>query len=165
MSLNEDIAAIARQEADLHFDGFTEADAFRLGNLVHAEATRRALALVVNIRSAARTLFHAATPGSAPDNDDWIRRKSNTALRVNRSSYGYGLGLRERGESIDPGRGMEPLDYAAHGGAFPIRVRGTGVVAALTVSGLPQREDHRLAVWAVCTFLGIDPAAYDLPSA
>ena len=162
MSLDDDIAAIARQEADLHFDSFSEADAFRLGALVHAEATRRALALVVNIRTAARTLFHAATPGTAPDNDEWVRRKSNTVLRVNRSSYGFGLGLAKRGDSIGPGRGMELADFATHGGAFPIHVRATGVVAALTVSGLPQREDHRLAVWAICRYLALDPADYDL---
>ncbi|HVK34557.1 MAG TPA: heme-binding protein, partial [Microlunatus sp.] len=37
-------------------------------------------------------------------------------------------------------------EYAVTGGSFPLRVRGVGVVAAVTVSGLSSREDHDLAV-------------------
>jgi len=37
-------------------------------------------------------------------------------------------------------------DYAVTGGSVPIRVRGAGVVAALTLSGLSSEEDHALAV-------------------
>jgi uncharacterized protein (UPF0303 family) len=51
---------------------------------------------------------------------------------------------------------MPVSDYAGHGGCFPIRVTGTGVVAAVTVSGLPQRADHELAVEALCAELGHD---------
>ena len=39
-----------------------------------------------------------------------------------------------------------PRMFAAHGGAFPILVRGTGCIGTVAVSGLPQLEDHRLVV-------------------
>lgn len=35
------------------------------------------------------------------------------------------------------------------GGSVPIRVRGAGVVAALTISGLSSEDDHALAVEAI----------------
>ena len=41
----------------------------------------------------------------------------------------------------------------AAGGAFPIRVRGVGLVGTVTVSGLPQLEDHRLVVTTLERFL------------
>ena len=164
MSLDSDIAAIAQQEQLLRFAGFTEDDAFRLGCLIREEAARQGLSVAIDIRDAARVLFAATLPGTAPDNADWIRRKSATVLRTHRSSYGFGRMLEARGQSLGPDRNMDPADYAAHGGGFPIHVSGTGVVACVTVSGLPQREDHRLATYGVCTFLGLDPADHDLPA-
>ncbi len=162
MSLEEDIAAIARQEAELRFDGFDENDAFRLGQILREEAGDSALA--IEIRTPSRQLYLTVLPGSTPDNGEWMRRKANTVLRVHRSSYGFGKQLELSGGVISEDRGMAPAEYVAHGGSFPIHVRGVGVVAAATVSGLPQREDHRLVVRAICRFLGVDPAAYDIPA-
>jgi uncharacterized protein (UPF0303 family) len=42
----------------------------------------------------------------------------------------------------------------AHGGSFPIRI-GELCVGAITVSGLPQREDHDLLTRTLATFLGV----------
>ena len=44
-------------------------------------------------------------------------------------------------------------DYAAHGGAFPLIIRDVGVVGTITVSGLPQQEDHELVVTTLKQFL------------
>lgn len=164
MSLENDIAAIAAQEAALTFESFDEDTAFALGCLIRDEAARRATPCAIDIRTAARPLFAATMPGTAPDNAEWIRRKSNLVLRTHRSSYGFGRDLEAKGKALGGDSGLAPADYASHGGGFPIRVRGTGVVACLTVSGLPQREDHRLAVWGICTILGLDPASHDLPA-
>jgi uncharacterized protein (UPF0303 family) len=35
-------------------------------------------------------------------------------------------------------------------------VKGAGVIGSVTVSGLPQRDDHNLAVEALCTMLRRD---------
>jgi uncharacterized protein (UPF0303 family) len=48
--------------------------------------------------------------------------------------------------------GLDPADYAAHGGAFPVRIANVGIVAVVTVSGLPQAEDHALVVTALERF-------------
>ncbi len=163
MSLDDDIAIITRQEAELVFPSFNEDDAHRLGCLLREQAVARGKPVAIEIRTPARALFVTTTPGSAPDNADWIRRKSNTVLRLHRSSYGFGRSLAQSGTTISAERGLDAMDYAAHGGAFPITVKGTGVIGVVTVSGLPQREDHRLVVRGICLFLGRDPAGYDLP--
>ena len=84
-------------------------------------------------------------PGSAPLNDRWARRKSNTALLFQLPRCWSAGATRPRSESLAR-HGLSSGDYAEHGGAVPIRVAGVGVVAVATVSGLPQVEDHRLVV-------------------
>jgi len=56
---------------------------------------------------------------------------------------------------LDEGSGVDPIQYAAHGGSFPIIVRDVGVVGTVTVSGLPQAADHALVVEVLRTFLGV----------
>jgi uncharacterized protein (UPF0303 family) len=54
--------------------------------------------------------------------------------------------------------GLPLRDYADHGGSFPISVKGVGCVGAVTVSGLPQREDHALVVQVLAQMCGVDPS-------
>jgi uncharacterized protein (UPF0303 family) len=43
--------------------------------------------------------------------------------------------------------------FAAHGGAFPIRVRDVGVIGTVTVSGPPQADDHAFVTEMIGAFL------------
>lgn len=138
-----DIADLEAEYAGLELPRFTEADALRLGQVLIDLAAD--LPVVIDIRTADRTLFHAALPGSAPLNDLWARRKSNTALMFQLPSLLVAARNRAKDEPLDR-HGLGPADYADSGGAVPIRVKGAGVVAVATVSGLPQVEDHKLVV-------------------
>lgn len=62
----------------------------------------------------------------------------------------------EQKQSSLEARGLPTVDYASHGGSFPIRVQNAGVIAAVTVSGLPQRADHEFVVEALCAELNQD---------
>lgn len=139
------IEELDAEAAALVLPAFDEATALRLGVLLVGMAQAESLPVVIDIRTADRTLFHAALPGSAPLNDLWARRKSATALKFHEASLLVGARNREKGETL-ANHGLDLADHADHGGAVPIRVRGAGVVAVATVSGLPQVEDHRLVV-------------------
>jgi uncharacterized protein (UPF0303 family) len=57
--------------------------------------------------------------------------------------------------------GLAEADYATHGGAFPIRIKGVPhPIGCVVVSGLPQDEDHQLAASTIAAFLNIG----DVPS-
>ena len=131
---------------------FTEATALALGTVLVNLARASSLPVVIDIRSADRTFFHAALPGSAPLNDLWARRKSATALLFQEASLLVGTRHREKGESLAR-HGLSHDAHADNGGAVPLRVAGVGVVAVVTVSGLPQVEDHRLAVRGIQALL------------
>ena len=150
----DDLARISAQEQELQFAAFDEETAWRLGTQVRGFAIARKLSLVVEVRRFAQPLFYAAMPGTTPDNPEWIRRKGNVTARFHRSSYAIRLELDEKKSNLFERYGLPMADYAAHGGSFPLRVLGAGVIGSITVSGLPDRADHQLAVEALCSELG-----------
>jgi uncharacterized protein (UPF0303 family) len=148
------IDTIEKQEARLVFKAFDELAALNLGQRLVTLALSQAAPVVIDIRTPDRTLFHAALPGASPDNDHWARRKSNVTLRFHKASLRVGETNRLRERGVTPDLGLDPLDYADHGGSFPVRVAGTGVVAAITVSGLKSQEDHDMIVAVLEDLLG-----------
>jgi len=148
------VAELAAQEAELQLPGFDEDQAWVLGVALVGEARRRGAGVVIDIERAGWQLFHAALPGSAPDNDEWVRRKGNVVRRFGRSSLHVGQLCRDQGTTLEEKYAVPSADYAAHGGAFPLLVRGVGPVGVVAVSGLPQLEDHDLLLTVLRGWLG-----------
>ena len=165
MAQTQDLARIVEQEGTLIYDDFGEAQAYRLGTLIHQMARERRLAVVIDIRFWDRPLFFAALPGSTGANAEWARRKINSVRLYHKSSYRLFLEMGARERIFRPDFGHSSADFAIAGGAFPLRVRKVGVVGAVAVSGLPQREDHALVVTALGACLGMDGARAASPPA
>jgi uncharacterized protein (UPF0303 family) len=138
------IAELAAQEAELRRTHFDEDDAWRLGTALRDVARERGLPVAIDVRRGDHHLFHAALPGSAPDNDAWLVRKARVVARFHHSSLYVGQLCRDAGRTIEEMFLVPEGEYAAHGGAFPVTVTGVGVVGCVAVSGLPQLEDHAL---------------------
>ena len=147
------IATIQEQERNLVFTRFDNLDAWRLGCVLVELATDRDLAVTIDVRRGAQQLFHAALPGTTADNDSWVDRKARVVERFGASSYLVGLRSVAKGTTFAVQHDLPLQQYAAHGGSFPVRVADVGIVAAVTVSGLPQADDHALVVEAVRDFL------------
>jgi uncharacterized protein (UPF0303 family) len=155
MGLNEDLERVSQQERELQFDNMDEQTAWEIGSRLRALGIERGLSIVVDVRRFGQPLFYTALSGTTPDNVEWVRRKGNAVERFHRSSYGLGLHLKNKNDSIEA-RGLPIADYASHGGSFPITVKNAGIVGSITVSGLPQRADHELVVEALCSILHRD---------
>lgn len=158
MTLEQDIERIARQEERLVLDTFDATRAWGLGLRLQAMASARSLAVTIEIRHGGHTVFFHAMQGTSPVNADWARRKRNVVDLLWQSSYGVGRALLRDDTTLEAKLGLPTRDYAAHGGAFPLRVLGCGCVGVVTVSGLPQRADHAMVVEALCAECGVDPA-------
>ena len=166
MATPEDLAHVIRQEAELRLPQFDYDDAWKLGVLLRDLAVSRNHALVIDIRrfgQPPQPLFYSALHGTTPDNARWVERKSNVVARFHRSSYQVGLYLAQHGLTFTEKYALPEADYAAHGGGFPLHVTNVGVIGSVTVSGLPQREDHNLVVEGLCLLLGRDPDELRLP--
>ncbi len=153
MGLNEDLQKIAQQERELELPRLDAQIAWDLGSRLRAMAAKRNLAVVIDVRRFGQPLFYAAMDDTTPDNVEWVRRKSNVVARFHHSSYVAGLKEKLKNQTLAESQALPMTDYATHGGSFPLRVAGAGVVGSATVSGLPQRADHELVVEALCTML------------
>jgi uncharacterized protein (UPF0303 family) len=155
MGLAEDIERVALQESELRLPRLDAQIAWELGTRLRAMAIERSFAIVIDVRRFGQQLFYAALEGTTPDNPEWVRRKTNVVARYHRSSYGMGLQLKLKEQTLEE-RGHTIADFAAHGGSFPLHVENAGIVGCVTVSGLAQRADHELVVEALCAMLGLD---------
>jgi uncharacterized protein (UPF0303 family) len=143
------LAQLAAEEEELQFSGFTNDDAWELGSALVAAGREQGLPIAVDISRNRHQLFHASLPGTTPDNDSWIQRKTRVVDRFGHSSLYVRQASIERGTTFEAEFGLDQERYAAHGGAFPIIVRSVGPVGAVVVSGLPQVADHRMVVAAL----------------
>ncbi|MEU8753919.1 heme-degrading domain-containing protein [Streptomyces chartreusis] len=151
--LTPPLQELEAQERRLVFPRFTHDDAWALGCLLVEMARERQAPVAIDIHRSGQQLFHAALPGSTPDNDAWIARKRRVVERYGSASYIVGARFRAKGTTFEDSSRLDPDTYAAHGGSFPINVEGAGVIGSVTVSGLPQLEDHRMVTEALEQFL------------
>ncbi|MEV7397145.1 heme-degrading domain-containing protein [Aeromicrobium sp. NPDC092404] len=154
MTGGELLDELEAQERRLVFDRFDEQTAWDLGVALRDAGLAAQLPIAISIRRNGQELFHAALPGASADNDGWLARKSAVVDRYGRSSLRVGEEFRVNGGSFDEDSRLDVGTYAAHGGAFPILLRGTGCIGTVAVSGLPQLEDHRLVVETLSAMLG-----------
>ena len=153
MSQDELLQQLAAEQDRLSFARFDFADAWAIGSDLVASARQQRLAITIDITVSGQQLFHAALPGTSPDNDRWVARKNRVVGRFFRSSYYIAKLLEAKGKSIEEVYGLPSADYAASGGALPIVLHGCGVIGTITVSGLPHQDDHRMVAEAIVRHL------------
>ena len=150
----EDILkTLLQQEQELQFTSFNETTAWQLGTQMVEHAMREKLPITIDITRGQQQLFHYSLPGTAADNDEWVKRKVRLVNRFGHSSFYMGQMLKHKGKTIEQSYLIAESEFAAHGGCFPIIVKGTGMIGMITVSGLPQEEDHKFVVESIRAFL------------
>ena len=141
------------EESELQFSGFDEDTAWEIGNALINRAVTEKLSITVDIARGEHQVFHASRPGTSADNDEWVKRKTRLVNRFGHSSFYVGQLLKSMGKSLEAVFLIPESVYAAHGGCFPIIVKGTGPVGTITVSGLTQEDDHKLVTAAIRDYL------------
>lgn len=148
------LAALLEEEERLIFSSFDYATAWQLGSAMRQAALEGDLPLALSIRRGGQRLFHAALPGSSGNNDAWLERKCAVVDLFGHSSYYVGCQSRAQGhDDFNVAQRLDPERFAAHGGAFPLLLRGSGCVGTIAVSGLPELDDHRFVVAQLERFL------------
>jgi uncharacterized protein (UPF0303 family) len=151
--MDEILEQLLQEEQELQFTRFNEDTTWELGSRLVQQARSMNLPVTIDITRGAHQLFHASLPGTSADNDEWIKRKVRLVYRFGHSSFYMGQLLKSKGKRIEESYLISESEYAPHGGCFPVIVKGTGMVGTITVSGLPQEDDHKLVVQAIRDYL------------
>ena len=155
MTVEELVKVLEMQEEILQFSSFTNADAWELGNIVIQEAKRLGRTIAVRIRlNNGYTVFQYGMDGTNLLNEQWMTRKENTVKTLEESSLRFCMNLRANQESLED-HFLDPRDYAACGGGFPIRVEEVGGIGTIVVSGLDHVSDHDLLVKCISKYLHV----------
>ena len=144
------------EHSELQFSSFSNSMALELGLRLVEKARLKEQVVTVDIRKHGQQIFHYALEGTSADNDSWIIRKSRVADRFGKSSLYMKELLLEKEKSLDELYFIDGSEYAAFGGSFPIIIKETGPIGTVTVSGLPDVEDHELVVSVLREFVRKD---------
>ncbi|KJY82920.1 hypothetical protein TW81_12015 [Vibrio galatheae] len=148
-----DLNQLLAQEAELQFEHFDNHTAWQLGCLIKHNAEQSEVNVAIEIVRNQHCLFSFAMPDTAPDNQCWIARKRNVVERYHHSSWYMGQYYKAKGKTIEQASLVDAQQFAPYGGSFPLIIRGVGVVGAISVSGLPQYQDHKLVVDSIAQYL------------
>ena len=110
--------------------------------------------MAIEITVNGHQMFKYAFEGATSNNDEWMRRKRNAVNAFHKSSMHLGTILENEEADMEKDYRLSEKDYAFHGGGFPIRLKNTGIIGTICVSGLPQEVDHQMVVDVLCGYLG-----------
>lgn len=136
---------LLQEETDLQFSLFTNETAYKVGTSMIEKALLENKSIVVDIRKNGELLFYSRMEGTSSHNDEWVSWKNNVVHHFGHSSYYMHILMKSTGSTVKA-YGLDPDDYKAEGGAFPLRLEKDGIVGTITVSGLPGEEDHSMVV-------------------
>jgi len=140
------------EEKVLKLPSLTNNDAIEIGQIAVTIGSQRKLPITIEIRISEWIVFHASLEGSKPKNDWWISRKAAVVKMNQHSTMFERVSAEERGADWHKENGLTDETHAIHGGAVPL-ITGEGFKGILVISGLPQVEDHLLAVEVLTEFL------------
>ena len=146
-------AELAREDEALLLPSLSQAEAIELGEIAVQFGRERNLTIAVEVRLLDWTVFRASLPGSTPENDRWIARKSRVVMATHKSTLYERVLAEEQGINWYEANGLSEDTHAIHGGAIPLNVKGLDFIGILIISGLPQVQDHLFGVDVIAEYL------------
>ncbi|MCZ7486133.1 heme-binding protein [Rhizobium rhizogenes] len=140
------LAALAEEQKSLELAAFNYEFAWALGQRIRHRAHEGNLPVAIEVRHGMDVIFATLVGRATIDNFDWTRRKCAAVHRFHRSSLQLRLEAEEGGDDFNQKFKLPPADYVASGGGIPLILKGGTLIGTVAVSGLPNVEDHNLAV-------------------
>jgi uncharacterized protein (UPF0303 family) len=144
---------LLKEESSLILPSLEVSDALEIGEITRFKGVKRKLPVAIEVRLGDWIVYHASLPGSKPENDWWMERKSRVVMLKHHSTMYERVSAQERGVDWHKENNLPDETHAIHGGGLPLITKNEGFVGVLLISGLPQVEDHLLGVEVLTEFL------------
>ena len=137
---------LLNEENECTLKNFSHEDSILLGELALEIIKRKKLNCAMEVRLGEFVVFHISFVGTSKENDWWMNRKANVVKLKGHSSLYERVLSEEKDEDWFRVNNVEEENFAIHGGGFPIKLENGQLAGTLLISGLPQIDDHNLAV-------------------
>jgi len=148
----QELEQVRQQERELVFPTFSREDAYAVGCRLHDAAAATGKGVAIQIIVNELIVFRFMPEGTTKNSEKWLTRKHNMVIAKGMSSERARLERERAGKTMDDWC-MDKSEYAASGGGFPIRLKGSDLVGSICLSGLPASEDHALIVKVLSEYL------------
>jgi uncharacterized protein (UPF0303 family) len=137
---------LLQEEQKLIFTSLDNAGAILIGEIAKSLGQSRELPIAIQVRLLNWTVYHVSLPGSSIENNQWLDRKARVVNLKHHSTFYERISAEERGVNWHHENNLSKVTHAIHGGGFPLITGDRKFLGALLISGLPQVQDHLLAV-------------------
>ena len=143
-SLQKEASAEVLRKIEL--SEFSNEIGLEMGLAIVKLANHRNQKVAVKVERLNHTIFLYVNDGLPVDKHNWLRRKANISKHFEESSLSIKHDLINGNMTLDKTFALDNDNYLAKGGAIPIFVKGAGMIAVITVSGLHDAEDHKIII-------------------
>ena len=144
---------VIRQEKVCQLDHFTQKDVRKMAEITMSICDEYQMNFAVQIYLNGVTVYKYLPEGTGKLHEIWLQKKIETVLMMGGMST---MRIWAMGHEMGQVRKQDfyPSDNIVQcGGGFPIHVKGVGVIGTITVSGLPQEQDHAFVVGGIREYL------------
>jgi uncharacterized protein (UPF0303 family) len=141
------------EEQLLLLPSLDNSDCIEIGQIATELGTSQSLPIAIQVRLGDWIIYHAALPGSTPENDWWIGRKARVVKLKQHSTLYERVLAQEQGIDWHKENNLLDETHAIHGGGIALKTKDQGFLGTLLISGLPHVEDHLFGVKVLTEFL------------
>ena len=141
------------EEQLLLLPSLDNSDCIEIGQIATELATSQSLPIAIQVRLGDWIVYHAALPGSTPENDWWIGRKARVVNLKKHSTMYERVLAQEQGIDWHKENNLLDETHAIHGGGLALKTKDQGFLGTMLISGMPQVEDHLFGVQVLTEFL------------
>ena len=141
------------EEQLLLLPSLDNSDCIEIGQIATELGTSQSLPIAIQVRVGDWIIYHAALPGSTPENDWWIGRKARVVKLKKHSTLYERVLAQEQGIDWHKENNLLDETHAIHGGGIALKTKDQGFLGTLLISGLPHVEDHLFGVKVLTEFL------------